>query len=50
MTGVGLENDVVDREHSTHALPLPVYPFGGTSITIEGLEDYVVNEPNTDSS
>ena len=30
--------------------PLPSLPLGSTGITIEGLADYVDNEPNTDSS
>ena len=30
--------------------PLPPCPFGVQVISIEGLEDYLDNEPNTDSS
>ena len=36
--------------HAILSSPLPPYLFGGTGIGSEGLEDYVDNGPNTDSS
>ena len=36
--------------HALSIITRPPYPFGGTNIAFDGLEDYVDNKSNTDSS